>query len=92
MRLPAAGREYATWTVTGLPDGVGLEVSFDTVEGWSALELVTSTTFRALIAGPNATSNPVGTIALPAGRSRATIRATETPEVVIRQAGEIHVS
>lgn len=92
MRLPSAGREYATWTVTGVPDGTDLEVSFDTLEDWYPLEVVTATTFRALVAGPDATSNPVGTVALPTGRSRCTIRATESPEVVIRHAGEIHVS
>jgi hypothetical protein len=90
MLLPAAGREYATWTLTDPPDGIGLEVSFDAGATWAGMEVV-GATHRVLLAGPSATSNPVGTVVLALGRHFARIRAVDNPEVIIRDAGTIDV-
>lgn len=91
MNLPPAGREYATWTITASEIGVALEVTFDAGVTWTAMDTVDTTTFRCLVAGPTATSNPAGTVILAAGRHFAQIRATDSPEVIIRDAGTIDV-
>lgn len=91
MNLPPAGREYATWTVTASEVGVDLEVTFDAGVTWAALEAVDATTFRCLVAGPDATDNPVGTVILTAGRHFAQLRAVDSPEVIIRDGGTIDV-
>jgi hypothetical protein len=92
MRLPSAGREYATWTVTSSEEGIALEATFDDGTTWHPLETIDATTFRALIAGPDATTNPPGTIVLTLGRHFGQIRATDTPEIIIRDAGTIDVT
>jgi hypothetical protein len=91
MLLPPAGREYATWTVTDPPTGITLEVSFDAGATWATLTAVDATTHRVLVAGPSATSNPVGTVVLAEGRNTPLIRAVDNPEVVIRDGGTIDV-
>lgn len=92
LTLPAAGREYATWAVAGADIAVALEVSFDAGVTWTATDRVDAGTARILVAGPTATGNPVGTVVLPVGRHLARIRATDTPEVAIRDAGAIDVT
>lgn len=90
MRLPNTGREYVTWTATGAPDGITLDVTFDRGTTWHTLER-TGNTVKALVAGPAATANPAGTIVLTLGRNTATIRATDNPEVVVRGGGVVDV-
>lgn len=89
MRIDSDSREYATWTVSGADTTTTLEVSL--AGAWHPLERVDATTVRVLVAGPTATGNPAGTVALPVGRTVARIRATDTPEVVIRGCGIIDV-
>lgn len=91
MNLPRAGREYATWTLTDPPTGVDLEVSFDAGATWAALEATDATTHRCLVAGPDATGGPGGTVVLAVGRHLAQIRAVDNPETVIRYGGVIDV-
>jgi hypothetical protein len=87
--IPPTGREYITWPITGADPGTALEAS--TGGDWFPLERPTTTTARILAAGPEATGNPPGTLVLAIGRNRVTIRATDTPELVIRSGGDIYV-
>lgn len=91
MKLDPAGREYATWTISGADDATSLEVTFDGGTTWTALERPTTSTARALVAGPAASGNPVGTVVLPLGRSFAKVRAADSPEAVVRDAGVVDV-
>jgi len=91
MKIKPEGREYATWTVTTSDPVTGLEVTFDAGTTWAAMDAVDATTFRVLVAGPDATTNPDGTVVLAAGRHFALIRAVDAPEVIIRDAGTIDV-
>lgn len=90
MRINSDGREYATWTVSGADADTTLSVSFDGGTVWNDLPL-TGSTAKILVAGPDATANPAGTVVLTTGRNVATIRATDNPEVVIRGGGVIDV-
>lgn len=91
MQIKPTGREYATWTITASDPVTGLEVTFDDGTTWAALDAVDATTFRCLVAGPDATTNPVGTVVLALGRHFGQIRAVDNPEVIIRDAGTIDV-
>ena len=91
MKIKPEGREYATWTVTASGTVTGLEVTFDDGATWTALAAVDATTFRVLVAGPDATTNPDGTVVLAAGRHFAMTRLTDNPEVIIRDGGTIDV-
>lgn len=88
MRLNPAGVEYVRWTVTDAPLDAALEVSFDGTT-WHPLGR-DGDTVRVLLAGPDA-DPPPGAVVLTAGRNRATIRAADNPEVVIRDGGVIDV-
>lgn len=92
MKIDPAGREYATWTITGDLSGItGWDVSTDGTT-WTPLSQVgTTSSWRALVAGPSATSNPAGTLVLPPGRSLTRLRATGTPEMIYRNTGPIDV-
>lgn len=93
VRIPAAGREYLTWDLTGLPAGVtsGLDVTFDDGATWHPAEIVDGDA-RLLVAGPDATGNPPGTVALTTtGRLRPQMRLVDNPEIVIRGAGIVDV-
>lgn len=89
MELDRRGREYATWP-TDAPTDLPLEVTFDGV-AWFATERPEDTELRVLVAGPDATSNPDGTVVLSLGENRATFRGVDSPEVVVRRAGSIFV-
>ena len=91
MTITARGREYASWTVTGISDVTGLEAQFD-LGTWGPMERPTIGTCRVLVAGPLALVNPPDTIVLSVARHTVAIRATDTPEIVIRDAGSITVT
>ncbi len=89
MRLNPAGREYAHFTVTGLPDApANLEVSFNNSVNWYQCTWTggfgTERTALLLVAGPDAVDNPDTTVILPLGRNTVRTRLADTPEVVIR--------
>lgn len=88
--LPAAGREYLTATLTEAPEATELEVSFDEGDTWHETTR-DGDTVTVLVAGPDSEDDPVGTVALPLGRSRVSLRVVDEPEVLIRFAGAIDV-
>lgn len=89
MQIDREGRETVYWDLTEAPATGGLEVTFDR-DTWHTLTRE-GDTVSLLIAGPDATANPVGTIVLGLGRHFALIRSTVNPEVLVRQAGPIDV-
>ncbi|RHA43671.1 hypothetical protein [Cellulomonas rhizosphaerae] len=91
MKLDPASREYATWPLAAIPDGGGLEVTFDEGATWHGLTVIDDEA-RILIAGPDATGNPGETVVLPRGFHYPRIRATISPELLVRAAGEINVA
>jgi hypothetical protein len=90
MELESQSREYVLWPIAEQPVGSTLEVSFDEGATWNPLT-VDGAEARALVAGPDATGNPAGTVVLPLGSHRAWIRATANPELVYRYAGVVDV-
>ncbi len=91
MRLEAAGREYAKWILSGAPTGAVLEVTFDDGVTWHPTTR-TADKVSVLVAGPTATANPAGTVVLAVGTHAAMVRLADTPEVVIRDGGRVHVT
>lgn len=89
MRLPVNGREYAHFAVN-VPASVALEVSFDGLV-WTPLARPDDATAAVLVAGPDATDSPPGTVVLTRGSHQAVVRLVALPEIVIRQAGTIYV-
>lgn len=90
MKLSTIGREYAHFTVS-VSQATALTVSFDNGTTWTAMERPSNTEARVLVAGPSATGNPVGTVALAAGRNAVLIRLVASSESVVRAAGSIFV-
>lgn len=90
MNIHPAAREIVRWPITGAPDDVVLEVSFDAGASWHRLTREGDTA-TVLVAGPDATDNPDGTVVLAHGRNHALIRATDNPEVPHRHAGTVDV-
>lgn len=102
MDLPRAGREYAKWDTTP-PTSDALEVSFDGGTTWHDLQPGTvdtddvwtadaqGTVHAILVAGPDATANPVGTVALAEGTTRTVVRMVASPEIIVRGTGVIRV-
>ena len=95
MDLPFAGIEYAHHQVTGIPDNAcQLELSYDGGTTWDLAEWVgdgPERTARILLAGPAATTPPAEAVTLTAGPHYVRARLTDTPEVVIRDAGVVDV-
>lgn len=90
MQMQREGREWVSWDLAEPPAGP-LEVSFDGGEQWHDMER-DGDTVRVLIAGPEAGTNPAGTVPLPLGRSVATIRMVDDPEILVRRAGPIDIT
>jgi hypothetical protein len=89
MNLPRNGREYAHADIAGLAEDVTLQASLDGTT-WAPVTR-DGDTVRLLVAGPDATGNPPGTLVLPLGRSMLTVRAEDNPEVVVRSWGPFTV-
>jgi len=89
VKLTPAGREYATWSIAGLPEPLSVSVSFDGLQ-WHPTTRE-GDTVRLLVAGPDATDNPEGTAVLHLGRNAARLRVVDHPEILIRAAGAVHV-
>ncbi|MDQ8040682.1 hypothetical protein RDI86_02345 [Cellulosimicrobium sp. XJ-DQ-B-000] len=92
MYIDRRGREWARWPDVTAPPGKELEISFDAGATWIPMEREDATTVRVLVAGPEApTPHPEGTAVLRKGRNVATVRLSAAPEVLVRDAGIIHV-
>lgn len=91
LELRRGGREYFYWPFTGLDEATP-SVKIGTGD-WAALEaapdyvadpvVAGAAWFRALIAGPDATSNPAGTVLADAGANLVLFRVIGNPEVII---------
>ncbi len=92
MNLDAAGREFVKWPYAADSTITSADVMFDDSDTWFPLVVTSTTVLTALVAGPEATSNPGGTIVLGFGTHSAQIRFNDSPEVVIRAAGIIAIS
>lgn len=85
--LPRNGVEYFSWALTGLPDDHGpVEVNID--GAWHALT-VAGSIGKLLLAGPDA--DPTGAVVVPTDQ-QVQVRVTDTPEVIIRGGGRIHLT
>ncbi len=91
MNLDAAGREFVRWPYVADSIITSADVMFDDSDVWYPMAITSTTILGALVAGPEATSNPGGTIVLGLGTHSAQIRFNDTPEIVIRPAGAISV-
>lgn len=84
--LPTAGREYAHFTFTGVPAGALLEAKVGD-SAWTPLELVDGE-YVLLVRGPGA---PTDSGLLVDGTSKVQVRAVDSPEIVVRNAGIIRI-
>lgn len=82
--LPRAGKEFFSWTFTGLPDGTTAEVNIG--GDWHALTMV-GQVGKILLAGPDA-ADASGAVVVAADQ-QVQVRVTDTPEVIIRGGGRI---
>lgn len=91
LDIDREGREWFYFPFWGLDGNTpDISVTFGTWQAMTAApsyEPVTPVAvgaewFRVLIAGPDASANPAGTVVVP-GIAQARFRATEAPEVVI---------
>lgn len=100
MDLPKDGREYIYWPLWSETTLTAVDIKVD--DDWVAMESVPSYEpaepvtagaqwWRALIAGPLAASNPVGTAVLDESAVVA-LRIAATPEVIIRTGGLIRLT
>ena len=91
MKLPSAGVEYYALEITTTPAVAGWEASFDDGTSWKPSTTVgTDGFYRWLVAGPRATAGSA--TVLPLGRTTPLVRATGSPEVILRSAPEIDVA
>ena len=93
MTLDAAGIEYAHWPVTSdvtlnNPPQARVAGVLHPTE-WAAAATGNTRVCRLLVQGPTATG---GGVVLAAGRNALALVITDTPEVVIRDAGSIYVT
>lgn len=85
--LPRDGREYFTWTFTGLPEDHGA-VEVNIGGEWHALDIV-GQNGRLLLAGPDAESGDAVVITKDA---YVEVRVTDNPEIVVRGGGWIRLT
>jgi hypothetical protein len=90
MHLRPDAREWYALEITTTPAVTAWEASFDNGTTWAASTAVGTDGFsRWLVAGPNA--DPTGAKVLPLGRTVPLVRATQNPEVIVRDAPRIDV-
>lgn len=92
MILNRAGREYAHWPYTADADMTAAAVDIRINGVWYPRAAITSTDITLVVAGPDATANPVGTVVLLAGANRTLVRFPDNPEIVVRDGGTIYVT
>ena len=90
MKLNPRAREWYALEITTSPAVTSWDASFDGGTTWQSSTAVgTDGYFRWLVAGPQA--DPTGATVLKAGRTLPEVRATENPEIVVRDAPPIDV-
>ena len=92
ITLRPGGVEYIKWTATGLPESppVGsVQVSLDNGATWHTAT-VDGGQISLLVAHPSVTDPGTAAVAV-AGTALMQVRLTDTPEVVIRDAGRLSV-
>lgn len=91
MQIARAGREYMYVTIDPAPgESDSIEISLDG-STWQAATRTDAGVYRVLVAGPDATSNPVGTLVGRAGTHDVRWRWADSPELIERGAGELQV-
>lgn len=85
--LPRNGREYFTWTFTGLPDDHG-PVEVNIGDEWHALD-VDGQTGKLLVYGPDAEA---GDGVVVTKNTYVQVRFTDNPEIVLRGGGWIRLT
>lgn len=103
MKMDHRGRQYVTWVVVGGDDLMTYDVTFDN-STWYPTEvvgIVTTTTeemgivvsglkIRVLVRGVDTDDWPES-IVLPTGQNRAKLRVSDSPEIIIQDAGTVTV-
>ena len=93
MKIPRSGREFANWSVAGAPPSAVFQAKLTYPDGsesaWLTVETVNQSRIRLLVAGPDA--DPGDANVLPAGGTSVILRLTDTPELVVRNGGDINV-
>lgn len=91
MNIKASAREWYALQIVTAPAVTSWDASFDGGATYTTFTAVgTDGYYRWLVAGPTAT--PGSAKVLPLGRTHPLIRATDTPEIVVRDAPSINVS
>lgn len=102
MKIDRRGREYVKWVIVGGDEDMTYDVTFDNITwyptdvvGVSTITdddlgvVVTGLKVQALVQGPDAPSWDA--IVLSVGHNRAKLRVTDSPEIVIQDAGTVTV-
>lgn len=93
MKLPVAGQEYAKWKITSTHEIETFEVQFDGDNTWYPLSPVEGR-YRILVCGPDKSPSDNAVHLRSPGMGRKVycrVRAVDTPELVIRNAGWIEL-
>ena len=102
--LDRGAREYRALTLDPTPgDDDALEVSFDRGTTWTEMlpgtldvdDIFTPGPGPAravLVAGPDPTANPAGTVVLPVGFYTYKVRLAANPEILVRPGGALRVT
>lgn len=90
MRLAYTGREYIRFEIEDAPSQE-INVTFDSGANWYPTERVSEGEIRVMVAGPGATSNPVGTVVLATGFYGIFLRVIDGDEIVYRPSGNLTV-
>lgn len=92
MKIGLSGREFARWPIPeSISEATPFSASFDGGETWQPMTRLAPDTIAVLVAGPDATDNPMGTVVLARGPNEVLVMMQGQPEVVVRDAGRINV-
>jgi hypothetical protein len=101
VELNRAGREYFYWPITGDPledppdlsvGGSDYEPMVEDDEYEPETEIVGAVWYRSLLAGPDAETNPSGTVVVPRSGATVKIRVTASPEIIVRTGERIYLT
>lgn len=103
MLIAAAARVFAKWDYTADfdPTGALWQIRIDgawyppesfTVVAPTLTQPLWTGTLRLLVAGPDATGNPIGTVVLGLGGNPTTVMVPDSPETLVEDGGTITVT